>query len=602
MLRLIAMPDAAEVPGSGEAPGAGDAVDLEVLRHSTAHLLAAAVTELYPGAQYAIGPAIDDGFYYDFDLGDRTLSEEELPQIEERMRQIAGRRPAYVREVQPKDDAVRAFRDLGQGYKVEILTEGEAAGETEVSLYRTGDFLDLCRGPHVPDAGALRHFRLTRVAGAYWRGDERNQMLQRVYGTAWTTAAELEDYFKRLEQARERDHKKLGRELGLFFIDDKVGKGLPMWLPRGATVRRLLEEYILDVERSGGYQHVYTPHIASVELYKTSGHLQSFRDSMFPPFGVEDEEYVLRPMNCPHHIRVFQHEQHSYRELPLRIAELGTVYRYEKSGELSGLLRVRGFTINDAHIFCTPEQVRKEFVDATQLILDLYAALKITDFTFRLSRCDDDPKYQGDPAMWEQAEGWIRDALNQVGHPFVEAPGEAAFYGPKLDVQIRDALGREFSASTTQLDFNLPERFGLEYVTAEGVTARPMMIHRAPIGSMERFMGYLIEHFAGEFPLWIAPVQLVMVPIADKNIEYAQRQAGFFRGRGFRVEVDTRPERMQAKIRDAELRKVPYLGVVGGRDEEGGTVSLRERHSGDRGAMAPEAIVELLAGRVGSRD
>jgi threonyl-tRNA synthetase len=581
---------------------APEAVDLEVLRHSTAHLLAAAVTELYPGAQYAIGPAIDDGFYYDFDLGGQTLSEEELPAIEARMREIAERRPAYVQEVRAKDDAIATFSDIRQQYKVEILTSGEAAGENEVSLYRTGDFLDLCRGPHVPDAGALRHFKLTRVAGAYWRGDERNQMLQRVYGTAWPSEAELEDYFKRLELARERDHKKLGRELGLFFIDDKVGKGLPMWLPRGATVRRLLEEYILDVERRGGYQHVYTPHIASVELYKTSGHLQSFRDSMFPPFGVEDEEYVLRPMNCPHHIRVFQHEPHSYRDLPMRIAELGTVYRYEKSGELSGLLRVRGFTINDAHVFCTPEQVQQEFVAATRLILDLYAALRITDFSFRLSLHDDDPKYMGDDAMWEQAEGWIREALREVGHPFVEAPGEAAFYGPKLDVQIRDALGREFSASTTQLDFNLPQRFGLEYVTADGTPAQPMMIHRAPIGSMERFMGYLIEHFAGEFPLWIAPVQLVMIPIADKNLDYANRQADFFRQRGYRVEVDSRPERMQAKIRDAELRKVPFVGVVGGRDEEAGTVSLRERHAGDRGAMAPEAIAELLQARVNSRD
>ena len=578
-----------------------EAIDLEVLRHSTAHLLAAAVTDLYPGAQYAIGPAIDDGFYYDFDLG-RTLSEDDLPAIEARMREIAARKPAYVQEVLPRETATDTFHQLGQNYKVEILTEGEAAEETAVSTYRTGDFLDLCRGPHVPDAGALQHFKLTRVAGAYWRGDERNQMLQRVYGTAWNTAEELDDYFRRLELARERDHKKLGRELGLFFIDDKVGKGLPLWLPKGSTVRRLLEEYILDVERRGGYQHVYTPHIASIELYKTSGHLQSFKDSMFAPFGVEDEEYIVRPMNCPHHIRIYQHDQHSYRDLPVRLAELGTVYRYEKSGELSGLLRVRGFTINDAHIFCSPEQVQAEFVAATQLIIDLYEALKITDFSFRLSRRDDDPKYLGDEAMWEQAEGWIRDALNQVGHPYVEAVGEAAFYGPKLDVQIRDALGREFSASTTQLDFNLPQRFGLEYVTPDGSMAQPMMIHRAPIGSLERFMGYLIEHFAGEFPLWIAPVQLVLVPISDKNLDYANRQADFFRGRGFRVEVDLRPERMQAKIRDAELQKVPYVGVVGGRDEEAGTVSLRERHVGDRGAMQPEAIVEALEARIAARD
>jgi threonyl-tRNA synthetase len=579
-----------------------EAVDLEVLRHSAAHLLAAAICELYPGAQYAIGPAIDDGFYYDFDLGERTLSEDDLPAIEARMRDIAARRPPYVQEILPRQQALDAFRKLGQNYKLEILTEGEAAAEEEVSTYRTGDFLDLCRGPHVADTGEIQHFKLTRVAGAYWRGDERNQMLQRVYGTAWNTEEELKDYFKRLELARERDHKKLGKELGLFFIDDQVGKGLPLWLPNGSTVRRLLEEYILDVERRGGYQHVYTPHIASVELYKTSGHLQSFKDSMFPPFGVEDEEYVVRPMNCPHHIRMYQHGQHSYRDLPVRLAELGTVYRYEKSGELSGLLRVRGFTINDAHIFCTPEQVRQEFVAATQLILDLYHALKITDFSFCLSRRDGDPKFLGDEAMWEQAEGWIREALTEVGHPFEEAVGEAAFYGPKLDVQIRDALGREFSASTTQLDFNLPGRFGLEYVAADGAMAQPIMIHRAPIGSLERFMGYLIEHFAGDFPLWIAPVQIRIIPIADKNIDYANQQAAYFRQHGFRVEVDTRSERMQAKVRDAELHKMPYVGVVGGRDEEAGSVSLRERHVGDRGAMKPEAIADLLEARVVARD
>jgi len=580
---------------------AAQAAELEVLRHSTAHLLAAAVLELYPDARYAIGPAIDDGFYYDLDLS-QNLKEEDLPAIEARMREISARRPAFEQVTLAKDEAVQTFRKLGQDYKVEILIEGEAAAETEVSCYRTGDFLDLCRGPHVADAGQIQHFRLTRLAGAYWRGDERNKQLQRVYGTAWPSAAELEDYFERLERARERDHKKIGRELQLFAIDEKVGKGLPLWLPRGATVRRLLEEYILDAERRGGYQHVYTPHIASIELYRTSGHLTSFKDSMFPAFGVDDEEYILRPMNCPHHIRVYQQAPHSYRELPIRIAELGTVYRYEKSGELSGLLRVRGFTINDAHIFCTADQVKQEFIDATQLILDLYGALDIKDFSFRLSRRgEDDPKYLGDPADWEVAESSIREALEELGHPFVEAPGEAAFYGPKLDVQIRDALGREFSASTTQVDFNLPERFEMEYITAEGTVARPTMIHRAPIGSLERFMGYLIEHTAGEFPLWLAPVQLAMVPISDKNIDYAQKQAAFFRQRGLRVAVDTRSERMQAKIRDAELQKIPFVGVVGSRDEDAGTVSLRQRHAGDLGARTPEEISVLLTDRVTSR-
>ncbi|HEV1997628.1 MAG TPA: threonine--tRNA ligase [Candidatus Dormibacteraeota bacterium] len=582
-------------------PAPAKPVELEVLRHSTAHLLAAAVREIYPAAKYAIGPAIDDGFYYDLDL-EHNLREDDLAAIEAKMREIAARHPAYEQVVLAKDEAVEAFRKLGQDYKMEILIDGEAAAEAEVSCYRTGDFLDLCRGPHVADAGEIQHFKLTRLAGAYWRGDERNKQLQRVYGTAWHSAQDMADYFRRLELARERDHKKLGRELKLFMIDEAVGKGLPMWLPRGATVRRLLEEYILDAERRGGYQHVYTPQIARTELYKMSGHWGSYRDSMFAPFGVEDEEYVLRPMNCPHHIRIYQHEPHSYRELPIRLAELGNVYRYEKSGELSGLIRVRGFTINDAHIFCTHEQIKQEFIDATQLILDAYRDLGVDDFTFRLSKSDpNDEKFQGDPAMWEEGEGAIREALNEIGRPFVEAEGEAAFYGPKLDVQIRDALGREFTASTTQLDYLLPERFGLEYIDPEGATRRPAMIHRAPLGAFERTMAFLIEYYGGDFPLWLAPVQLLMVPISDRNIDYAQKQAAYFRGHGLRVEVDTRSERMQAKIRDAELQKIPFLGVVGGRDEEAGTVSLRQRREGDLGGKTPEEISTLLSNRVASR-
>jgi threonyl-tRNA synthetase len=577
-------------------------VELEVLRHSAAHLLAAAVGELYPGARYAIGPAIEDGFYYDLDL-EHALKEEDLAAIEARMREIAARRTPYEQVTLGREEAVETFRRLAQDYKVEILTQGEAAGEAEVSCYRTGEFLDLCRGPHVADSGELRYFRLTRLAGAYWRGDERNKMLQRVYGTAWHSQADMDDYFRRLELARERDHKKLGRELGLFMIDEAVGKGLPMWLPRGATVRRILEEYILDLERRAGYQHVYTPQIASTELYKLSGHWDSYRDSMFAPFGVEDEEYVLRPMNCPHHARIYQHLPHSYRELPIRIAELGTVYRYEKSGELSGLIRVRGFTINDAHVFCTHDQVKQEFIAATRLILDAYRDLGIKDFTFRLSRSDPaDEKFKGgDLAMWEEGEGAIRDALNEIGRPYVEAEGEAAFYGPKLDVQIRDALGREFTASTTQLDYILPERFGLEYIDADGTARRPAMIHRAPLGAFERTMAFLIEYYGGDFPLWLAPVQLLMVPISDKNTDYAERQAAALREHGFRVEVDVRGERMQAKIRHAELQKVPFVGVVGGRDEEAGTISLRQRHAGDLGAKSPVEVAGILADQVAAR-
>ncbi|MHB8572325.1 MAG: threonine--tRNA ligase [Candidatus Dormibacteria bacterium] len=573
---------------------------LEVLRHSTAHLLAAAVCELYPGARYAIGPPIEDGFYYDFDLEHR-LGDEDLPRIETRMREIAARRPGYVQETLSRDAAIRAFEALGQTYKLEILTSGEAAGEESVSLYRTGDFLDLCRGPHVADAGHLEHFRLTRLAGAYWRGDERNPMLQRVYGTAWFSSAELEDYFHRLDLARERDHKKLGRELGLFFIDEVVGKGLPMWLPRGAAVRRELETYIHDKERDAGYQHVYTPHIASTELYRISGHLQSYADSIYQPFGVEDEHYVLRPMNCPHHIRIYQHQPRSYRELPLRLAEMGTVYRYEKSGELSGLIRVRGLTMNDAHIFCTADQIREEFLGATRLILEAYRDLGVTEFTFRLSRRDDSAKYMGDDAMWEMAEGAIRAALVELGHPFEEAPGEAAFYGPKLDVQLRDAMGREFTASTTQLDPLLPEKFGLEYVDEHGQAQRPFMIHRAPLGTMERIMAFLIEFHGGAFPLWLAPVQVTLVPVADRHLDHCQSVAQALRAAGLRVEVDARNERMGQKIRQAQLLKVPYMAVVGDREVEAGGVSLRRRDGEDLGAVSGEDLVGRLTAAVRAR-
>ena len=422
-------------------------------------------------------------------------------------------------------------------------------------------------------------------------------MLTRIYGTAFATEAELEEHLRRLEEAAKRDHRKLGKDLDLFLIDEMVGRGLPLWLPKGATVRRLLEEFVLRLERRDGYQHVRTSDIARLELYKMSGHWERYRESMYAPSRMEDEEWQLRPMNCPHHIRIYAHKPRSFRDLPVRLAELGTVYRYEKSGEVSGLIRVRAFTINDAHIFCRPDQLSEEFERVVQLILRVYQALGVKDFWFRLSLRDDvSSKWMGDPAIWERAQDAARNALRAAGHRFVEAPGDAAFYGPKLDVQIKDAIGREFSLSTNQIDFLMPERFGLEYVTADQKMERPVMIHRAPIGSFERFMAYLIELYGGAFPVWLAPVQVVFIPIADRHLEAVQRLADRFRARDLRVEVDSRSERMQAKIRDAQLQKVPYMAVLGDREIEAGTINVRLREGGDQVALSVDAFVERLLG------
>ncbi len=569
------------------------ATDLETLRHSTAHVMAAAVLDLFPGTAVGIGPATDEGFYYDFDFRDGLRpTEEDLRRIEARMREIVKAALPFNKEEVPKAEAIELFRQLDQPYKVELVEEKVTDGSAR--LYRTGDFVDLCLGPHLHDAGQLGAFRLLSIAGAYWKGSEKNPMLTRIYGTAFPTEVELEDHLKRLAEAAQRDHRKLGKELDLFMIDDMAGRGLPLWLPKGATVRRLLEEYIVRKELRAGYQHVRTPDIARLELYKQSGHWARYREAMYAPSKMEDEEWQLRPMNCPHHIRIFQRKAYSYRELPVRLAELGTVYRYEKSGEVSGLIRVRAFTINDAHIFCRPDQVTQEFDGVVRLILEVYEALGVTDFYFRLSlRDDSSDKWMGDPAVWEMAQDAARSALRAGGHKFVEAPGEAAFYGPKLDVQIKDAIGREFSLSTNQIDFLMPEAFGLEYTDADQKQKRPVMIHRAPIGSFERFMAYLIELYAGAFPIWLAPVQVVFIPIADRHLPAVQTIAARFLERDLRVEVDGRSERMQAKIRDAQLQKVPYMAVVGDRELENSQVNVRTRDGGQE-AVAVDAFLERL--------
>lgn len=566
--------------------------DLETLRHSTAHVMAAAVLDLFPGTEIGIGPATDEGFYYDFAFQNR-LQPEDLPRIEARMREIVKAHPAFVKEEVPRDEAIALFERLHQPFKVELINERVADGAAR--LYRTGDFVDLCLGPHVADAGKLGAFKLLSIAGAYWKGSEKNPMLTRIYGTAFSTPAELEDHLKRLEEAAKRDHRKLGRELDLFHIDDMVGRGLPLLTPKGATIRHILEDFILRLERRSGYAHVHTPDIARLELYKQSGHWARYREAMYAPSVMEEEEWQLRPMNCPHHIRIFQRRAYSFRDLPVRLAELGTVYRYEKSGEVSGLIRVRAFTINDAHIFCRPDQLNEEFERVVELILKVYEAFGITDYEFRLSLRDEtSTKWMGDPAIWERAQNAARDALRAAGRRFVEAPGEAAFYGPKLDVQIRDAIGREFSLSTNQIDFLMPEAFSLEYVDSDQSLKRPVMIHRAPIGSFERFMAYLIEHFAGAFPVWLAPVQVIFIPIADRHLEAVDRLAERFLARDLRVEVDGRSERMQAKIRAAQLQKIPYMVVLGDKEIEAGTVNVRRRDGGDQVAMPAEEFLARL--------
>src|SRR2546423_674635 len=567
--------------------------NLETLRHSTAHVMAAAVLDLFPGTVIGIGPATDEGFYYDFGFAERLLPEQ-LPKIEARMREIIKAAPPFVEEDVPRADAVPLFDKRPQPLKVELIAD--KVTDATARLYRTGDFVDLCLGPHVANAGQLGAFRLLSIAGAYWKGSEKNQQLTRIYGTAFPTKEELDSHLKMLEDAAKRDHRKLGKELDLFLVDEMVGRGLPLLTPKGATIRRQMEEFILRLERRQGYEHVKTSDIARLEMYKISGHFDRYREAMYAPSEMEDEQWQLRPMNCPHHIRVFQRKAYSFRDLPVRIAELGTVYRYEKSGEVSGLIRVRAFTINDAHIFCRPDQLNQEFERVIELILQVYQAFEIKDFYFRLSLRDEvSNKWMGDPAVWQRAQDAARAALRDSGHRFVEAPGEAAFYGPKLDVQIKDAIGREFSLSTNQIDFLMPERFGLEYVTSNQSMERPVMIHRAPIGSMERFMAYLIENYAGAFPVWLAPVQPTFIPIADRHLDAVAKLPDRFRQRDLRVEVDARSERMQAKIRDAQLQKVPYMAVVGDKELEGGTLNIRRREGGDQQSVTVDEFIKRLA-------
>jgi threonyl-tRNA synthetase len=562
------------------------------------------VTHLFPGAQCGIGPATDDGFFYDF-VVERPFVPEDLEAIEKKMKDLAAQDLPYERQMWDRGEALQFFAGRGEPLKVQLIEE-KTERQPQVSCYTIKDretFLDFCVGPHVPSSGRLKAFKVLSSSSAYWKGDARNQPMQRIYGTAFFSDKELQGYLHRLEEAKKRDHRKIGRELQLFTVNDAVGAGLPLWLPKGATIRRVLEDYILEKERAAGYEHVYTPDLAKVDLYKRSGHWDHYKDSMFPPMDLETEQLVLRPMNCPHHILIYESKQRSYRDLPVKLAELGTMYRYEQSGVLSGLSRVRCMTLNDAHIFCTPEQIKDEFSKVMQLVEQAYMDLGITDYTYRLSLRDpaDTEKYVRNDEMWELGERVLREAMDALGLKYREGIGEAAFYGPKLDIQLADVMGHEETYSTIQVDFHLPAQFGLEYVAADGREHRPVIIHRAIVSTMERMVSYLIELYGGAFPLWLAPVQVAVLPIADRHLDYARSVVGTLQAAGLRAVVDERQEKIGFKIREAQLQKIPYMLVAGDREVAEGTVALRSRVSGDLGSRRVPEFVEQAHAEIAAK-
>ena len=574
---------------------------LKVLRHSAAHVLATAVLELFPDTKLGHGPATDSGFFYDF-WRPTPFTPEDLKLIEGRMAEVVARDEKFVREFEPRDEGLAKFRAGNDFMKVHFIEKFTRPGEA-ISLYRNGNFVDFCRGPHVPSTGRVKAAKVMSLSGAYWLGDEKNPQLQRIYGTAFFSKKDLDAYLEKLEDAKRRDHRRLGKELEIFTVSEEVGAGLPLWLPKGATVRRLLEEYILGLERQNGYEHVYTPALAKVDLYVRSGHWEHYHEDMFPPMDLETEQIVLRPMNCPHHILIYESKLRSYRDLPVRLAELGTMYRYERSGALSGLSRVRCMTLNDAHIFCTPDQIKDEFSRVMQLVEQAYRDLGITQYSYRLSLRDpaNKHKYVDNDEMWELGERVLREALDSLGLKYRESRGDAAFYGPKLDIQLADVMGHEETYSTVQVDFHLPSQFGLEYTGADGNKHRPVMIHRAIVSTMERMISYLIELYAGAFPLWLAPLQAGLVPISERHHAYAQKVREQLQKAGFRVEIDTRNEKMNAKIRDFTLQKIPYVLVIGDKEEAGNAVSVRTRGKGDQGSLPLDQFIaraqNLIAGK-----
>lgn len=575
---------------------------LEVYRHSTAHLLAQALKRVYgnKAVKLGIGPVIEDGFYYDIDM-EHSLTPDDLGAIEKEMNKIIGENLEIRRRVVSRDEALAIFTELEDNLKLELIRD--LPEDSVITMYDQGEFFDLCRGPHLPSTGRIKAFKLLSVAGAYWRGDSKNKMLQRIYGTAFPKKAQLDEHLHFLEEAKKRDHRKLGRELKTFTFSREVGQGLPLWLPNGAKIRRTMERYIVDLEERLGYEHVYTPVLANVELYKISGHWEHYSEDMFPKMVMDNEELVLRPMNCPHHMMVFKSDMRSYRDLPVRIAELGTMHRYEMSGALTGLHRVRAMTLNDAHIFCRPDQIKEEFSRVINLIRKVYEDFGIKEYRFRLSYRDpkDTEKYFQNDEMWEMSQRMLREVVEELELPFFEAEGEAAFYGPKLDVQIKTALGKEETLSTAQLDFLLPERFELEYVGEDGKKHRPVVIHRGIISTMERMTAFLLENFAGALPLWLSPVQAKIIPVSTAYEAYAREVAEKLQEAGIRVESDLRNEKLGYKIREAQLEKMPYMLVVGENEMQSGSVSVRKRGEGDIGAKSIAEIIEYLQGQIASK-
>lgn len=563
--------------------------------HSSAHLMAEAIEQLFPGAKFGIGPDIETGFYYDIDLGDRVISEDDFPAIEQKMKELASQKQAYLRKEVSKAHALDYFEKKGDEYKLELIADLE---DGQISFYESGSFTDLCRGPHLPDTSFIKAVKILSVAGAYWRGDEKRKQLTRLYGVTFPKQKELDDYLLMLEEAKKRDHRKLGKELEIFAFSQRVGAGLPLWLPKGADLRERLETFLKKEQRKAGYQQVITPHIGNVNLYKTSGHYEKYGADSFRPITTpqEGEEFFLKPMNCPHHCEIYSNKPHSYRELPIRYAEFGTVYRYEQSGELHGLTRVRGFTQDDAHIFCTPEQVKDEFKGVMDIVLKIFKALEFNDYIVQISTRDpnNSSKYIGSEENWEKAERAIIEVAQERGLEAVIVPGEAAFYGPKMDFMVRDALGRKWQLGTIQVDYNLPERFELEYVGADNEKHRPVMIHRAPFGSMERFVAVLIEHCAGKFPLWLVPEQAIILPISDKYNDYAEKVLSLLRNSDIRASIDSRNEKTGKKIRDAELQRVPYMLIVGEKEAAEGSVSVRKQGEGDLGTESITAFAERI--------
>lgn len=563
--------------------------------HSSAHLMAEAIEILYPGVKFGIGPDIENGFYYDIDFMNHSISSDDFKKIEDKMLELASQKQQFIRKEVSKSEALAYFAEKGDEYKLELINDLE---DGKISFYQSGDFTDLCRGPHIPDTGSIKAVKLLNTAGAYWRGDEKRKQLTRIYGITFQKQKELTEYLTLLEEAKKRDHRKLGKELELFTFSPKVGMGLPIWLPKGAALRERLENFLKKIQKQAGYEQVICPHIGNVELYKTSGHYQKYGKDSFQPIStpVEGEEFFLKPMNCPHHCEIYNSKPRSYRDLPVRLAEFGTVYRYEQSGELHGLTRVRGFTQDDAHIFCRPDQLKEEFIKVIDIVLYIFKTLDFKNFTAQISLRDkeDREKYIGSDENWEKAERAIVEATEEKGLNTIVEYGEAAFYGPKLDFMVRDAIGRKWQLGTIQVDYNLPERFELEYTGADNQKHRPVMIHRAPFGSMERFVAVLIEHTAGKFPLWLTPEQFIILPISEKYVDYAKKLLNLLNNYELRGSIDERNEKTGKKIRDAELQRIPYMLIVGEKEESEGSLSVRKQGDGDLGSFTAESFAKMI--------